>query len=587
MRSIIGPAGLASAVVIVIAGCAGSGGGGVVDTRQFPSAAEVDAIAARPAPPLQQSGASAVSAWTFKGPFPETFADVPLADVDAVSGLIAPVAGRRLTEAGRCVARELAHFLLAEEAFPDERLKSHLAGRCGSMGRFAGGATLHLTQLAAADDDATVLGRVKEQIAAQAASLPERHDLGLAFARSADGTSGFAVTVALVVDARLKPTSRRARDGAVILEGEVVDGAAVEVAWASANRGATGISTCEQTGGTLPSFVFRCPVDSADVLAAVGVSVRDRGRFLGRGVGDVLVLPSTTDPPLAWAAPVWGEPAPLGDDDAALGAAIVARVNAVRQGAGLVPLTTESLQTQTVTRLAPHYFGHRDDSGLLDRIALGALAGWQVKTPVRNGDFSSVLVPGQSLDELVGAALESPSTRGTLLDPRWSLVALGAMRSEHGTGLMMTTWERYDTRNDAALAKRLFNELKAERMRRRFTNGLGEIGMEDAVAKASARLSAGEDPTPVLRTLLHQTSEQMQNEFTGWSIVTNDPEHIAWPPELLTANMTYVAIAAGSSVEPGSPWASTAVLIVGHVAAGTVADLDDDLDDDAAILPAR
>lgn len=33
MRSIIGPAGLASAVAIAIAGCAGSGGGGVVDTQ--------------------------------------------------------------------------------------------------------------------------------------------------------------------------------------------------------------------------------------------------------------------------------------------------------------------------------------------------------------------------------------------------------------------------------------------------------------------------------------------------------------------------------------------------------------------------
>jgi len=233
----------------------------------------------------------------------------------------------------------------------------------------------------------------------------------------------------------------------------------------------------------------------------------------------------------------------------------------------------------------PQYFGNPLDSNLVDQIALGAMADWDLASPVKDGDFSSLIVPGASLDELMGAAPDAPSSRATLIDADAGIAAVGAMRDGSQTRLLLTTWVPY-TRTDAAeVQKIVFESLKAERHRRGFQGGLGEVGMEDAVAAASNRLQGGEDPMPVLESLLQQTVDVMQRNFKGWSVITTEPDHIAWPEELLTPRMTYVSVAAGTRLQKGSPWATTAVLIVAFVDKGIVADEADVAT--AVVLPAR
>lgn len=171
------------------------------------------------------------------------------------------------------------------------------------------------------------------------------------------------------------------------------------------------------------------------------------------------------------------------------------------------------------------------------------------------------------------------------MDADAGIATVGAMRDGSQTRLLLTTWVPY-TRTDAAeVQKIVFKSLKAERLRRGFKGGLGEVGMEDAVAAASNRLQGGEDPMPVLESLLQQTVDVMQRNFKGWSVITTEPDHIAWPEELLTPRMTYVSVAAGTRLQKFSPWATTAVLIVAFIDKGIVADGADV--PTAVVLPAR
>jgi hypothetical protein len=65
--------------------------------------------------------------------------------------------------------------------------------------------------------------------------------------------------------------------------------------------------------------------------------------------------------------------------------------------------------------------------------------------------------------------------------------------------------------------------------------------------------------------LLQTTVDAMQYPFRGWSFEVADETLIPWPAELLTSAPTYVAVASGMKRTPGSPWATTVVVIVGYV----------------------
>ena len=568
-------AGRACAVVVVVVtaalGCSnrsgGGGGGGGVDVEQFPSRADVQAIAARPRPAAAERTLSSVDAWTFTGPFEESFADVPVAGTNAVEAPVVDVVGAaRVSRAGRCVAREIARFVAEKGAAPETRLSAWLHGRCGSLARGAG---MSWWTLPGSKDlaDKAVLDHVAPQVAVAVRGM--QGDLGAGFARHGD--DAVYVVVALQPDARLAPTSMKANaSGFADLRGVLIDHADADLVWAAVNRGDTGFSDCERDDHvTLPAFSFRCPVDVTDATAGVAISVKRRGRILGQNLGEVLVLPGAA-PSLSWAATLWGAKTPLPDDDAALALAVLDRTNAIRNSAGLPPLTAEVDQSKTSARLAPHYFLRHDDAGLVDQIALGLLAGWDLKSLVRDGDFSSLTVGGGTLDEVLGAALDSPASRSTLLEREASIAALGATRAVDGVGLLLTTWKPFLSRPATEVQEVVFSALKQARVKRGFA-GLGEVGMEDDVAAASSRLHTGENANVVARWLLDQSVHKMNRGFTVWNLETTDPEHIAWPDELLTASPTYVSVASATRVRKGSPWATTVVVIVGFVDKARVA----------------
>ncbi|MDP2344869.1 MAG: hypothetical protein Q8O67_28245 [Deltaproteobacteria bacterium] len=564
---------LSVAVVVVVtlaAGCstrAGGGGGGVVDVDQFPSRDDVLAIAARPRPTPAERKQSSVDAWTFIGPFEDTFADVA---VVAANDVEAPVVGlvgaARISRAGRCVARELARFIAQQGSPPEARWRHYLHGRCGSLATDGGMAWWTLPGSETLDDKA-VIAHVAPDIVEAVRGFSG--DLGAGFARAGD--KSVYVVVELSPGARLQPLTMKANaKGEAVVRGVLVDTADAESIWAAVNRGATGFADCERdVNFTLPAFGFRCPVDVTDAVAGIALSVQRRGRFLGSSVGEVSVLPGAA-PSLSWAATLWGDKTPLPVDDAGLALAVLERTNAIRSSAGLDPLLPAVAQSKTSALLAPHYFEGRENAGLVDRIALGLLAGWDLTSKVRDGDFSSLIVGGGTLDEVLGAALDSPGSRSTLLDKDASIAALGASPTNGGIGLLLTTWKPYVARPAPQVQEVVLKALERARAKRGHP-GIGEVGMETQVAEGSARLGSGEDGGVVADWLLHQSVNVMRRSFTAWNLETTDPEHIAWPEQLLTASPTYVAVASATRQRKGSPWATTVIVLVGFVDVAHVA----------------
>lgn len=541
----------------------GGGGGGSVDVDQFPSAAEVAAIAARAPPPPAARAASAVNSWAFVGPFDDTFGDVA---VDAVTDVERPWAAAvgkdRLTRAGRCSARELAHFLVERgvDSWPDQRWLRHMSARCGSADVARPVGARSVTGIGSATDKELITS-LQANLAEDAAALGDAVDVGVAFARKGD--LAVAVSVELQPLVRLQPTSMKAVGGSIDIKGSLVVGADAELVFASVNQGDTGFARCDSDRGVaLPAFAFKCPVDVGDAVAGIDMAVSRRGRFLANGLGGIVVLPGAAVPPV-WSASVWGAPAPLPEDDAGIARVFLDRANGVRNAAGLPPLVVAEKQSATAARLAPHYFGERH-AGVSDQIALGMLAGWDLTSPVRDGDFGSFSLVGESLDEVLGAALDSPGSRSVLMNKDAGIVALGAVRGEAGIGMLVTTWEPFIVVAPLVTQNRVFEALKAERARRGL-GGLGEVGLEDEYAAGSARLQKGEEARTVLQDLLDTTVASLNRSFRGWFLDTSDPEHIAWPDELLTAKPTYIAVSAGMRQRKNSPWAATTVVIVAFV----------------------
>lgn len=564
----------AAVAVVVVTGCTGSksstggGGGGGVDVSQFPSASELAALAARPLPPPAERTVSATNHWTFVGPFDDHFSDVA---VDALTAVEQPYFAKNTslkpTKAGRCIARELAHFLVETGAvsWPDGRWSTHVAARCGSTAQARHTMANSLSKIGKATD-AAVLAQFH---ATPDTAVGFSGDGGVAFARKGD----FAVVVAVELqpEVRLEPTSMKAENGVVVLRGSLVDGNNAELVDARVNQGDTNVVTCERDAKVaLPAFALSCPVLATDDVAGVAVSVGRRGRFLSDTVGVAIALPGAPTS-LEWSASLWGAATPLPTDDAALSSALVERANGIRSAASLPPLQIAPTQTATAMQLAPHYFDDGSD-GVIDQVALGMLAGWNLTTPVRDGDFSSFSVNGASLDEVLGAALDSPTVRAVLLAKDAGITAVGVRRSGGSVGVIVTTWEPWQVVAPAVTQARVFDALKAERTRRGLS-ALGEVGLEATYVAGSTRLQGGEDANSVLHSLLSDTVDAMQRPFQGWWIETVDPEHIAWPDELLTAQPTYIAVSAGMRQKKNSPWATTVVVIVAFVDSngGTVA----------------
>lgn len=144
--------------------------------------------------------------------------------------------------------------------------------------------------------------------------------------------------------------------------------------------------------------------------------------------------------------------------DAALAAALLGGINAVRAEAGLGGVWVAEAQSRTATQLAPYYFGslHGGDVGVADKVASASFVGLDVDGMVREGHFGAQWAYQRDVAALVESAIASPFGREALLDREAAQIAIGPLvdKDNPGFGAVFGTYSMIDAtgKTDGAAA---------------------------------------------------------------------------------------------------------------------------------------
>jgi hypothetical protein len=558
-------------VLVATAGaaCASSG------LTQFPSAAELGEIGARPAGErIAPDDVVDVERWKLTGPLPDAFvtaAHAPATAWDAV--LKSAVGGREglvlASESTFCVARETGLFYLDTHGRPSEALQRFIEGRCGLAGS---GATTGFrwadVPVSVADDRILNEWRadVEGDLAKAVGDAAGPEVVGIWYGRK----NGRAVVTwasarrAVQVD-RIPMVPE---GGHVVIRGELLMPA--EHLQGLANAGRFGVHHCVADPQLrLPRFALTCDVDGQDPSSRLEVAAFPPGRVLGPVVLSLLVWPAGapgdtfTRPGTEGAACA----APAGGDVAG---ALAACVNQARLEARLPPLQASPAQSQTAARLAPHFFAAllgAEPELVADKVVLGVRAGWDVGAPLRYGQFASGLVQGGSeVARLVASVLERPSGREALLDPDANRLAVGPIAGGAGQkvlGALFGTYALFEGRDDPRDVERVLQRLSDLRARQGRPAAHRLSSAEGDIAAAARRIAAeGRAPTDALNDALQTTAERTHAAVKGWWVDAAKLDEMDLPPELLQAPTLNVAVAVSHYRREGEPWTRYVVVLV-------------------------
>ena len=580
MRQSLFSSAFSISVALLACACGGAvGEGGATPGKlpaqpsQFPTQDALAKIAAAPVPAhLFDDKAKDVPTWELSEPLPDAMELVPHHDDSAWSKLLEAAAAARgdavtTTEAMHCVAREQAAFVLANDTMPAEPLVNFIAARCGSPTVQIG-----VVYQTIAGDDRIPEAKIEAQFSAPARAMIEktikvgRLDAGIAYVRK----SGHAV-IALAVAQRTMRVDRTplvpAGGGEVVIRGEVLD--PVGAVRAMINRGRYGFGTCTPDPSVaLPRFAFTCSALPADEAAWLTMSVTAPGRILGTPALEMLVWPAGT------AKKTYAK---LTRDEAAAPATagvkvadLVLEINRVRKEASLAPLRLAEQESQTVTRLAPHYFAALHEGGdpkTADLVALGVRAGWEVEGLVRHGNMISNWTRGTGdTSSIVRLALAHPFGRETLLDPEAERVAVGTVgdEKEPDTGALFATYATFDTyhhENDGNVVTQRLTALRAAR--RALAPVLVTELNEEAQFAAKSVQDGRRTPEEALDDLLKRASQRAGGRAlsAGMSESTN-LDITKFPEPMLATPSLQCGIGVGHYRQEGHPWARFLVFYV-------------------------
>ena len=512
-----------------------------------------------------------VDAWTLRGPFPARLGEEPIAGPSPWEELLLEAAQRRAglvvaSEAMRCAARELGLFFVEHGAIPPPALQRYVMGRCGATGRSLGFGFYRNSVPPDAPEERIVevwSSAVRELLAAQMGAGPRA--VGIWFGRR--GEEGVVLLVSAERRAHLEPASPQAdSQGRVVLRGEVL--APAEEIDAQINQGRLGFASCDLDPDVrLPRFALSCPAEAHDAQAWITLSARAPGRLLADAALVLMARPSG-DAEARWQRVSYAAPSVVADA-AGFTERLLAELNRLRGEEGLAPLELEPQESRTAAELAPFYLG--SSLGLLppgygDLVALGLMAGWQVRGTVRDAGVGAALVVATTdIDRWLAEALERPGMRSVLLDPQRTRLAVGPLVAEKGEylGAVLASYELYGEADPGALRQDLYTRLDREYDQRGLRFPLRDRGVEDAATRQMLRIRNGAaTPGEALEVLIQESSTMMRAPVRGWILEGRSVEDLPLPEALFEAKAVRIAAAVGHYQPAGWPWGRTVVLLV-------------------------
>jgi len=563
------------AAVLAAVSCAGGGPGersrAATQEKPFPTRDELRKLGATPPPEQPAASVVRADAWDLAGPFPERIGEEPISDPNAWEQLLVEAASQRAglvvaSQAMRCAAREFGRFQLERGGAPDQSLHRFLLARCGATGMRADAATLQ-GDLALGSTDAAVLQQWREQ----ARGMIEEHlgtgarAVGIWFGRRGD--HAFLMLLSAERRVRIDPASPLAgADGRIELRGEALT--AAQTIEGFVNQGRSRVAQCERDESLRPPrFALRCPTEKGDESAWIEAVVFPPGRVLGEIVLDVLSRPGGAQV-TSYRRPRYGRSAPIASGEE-FSKRLLVELNRVREQADAPPLVFESKESEDAEKLAAPYFGAylgTSDPSLGDVAALGLMAGWDVDGTIREAGVGGALVAGTSdLEAWLAEALERPSVRSTLLDPKRSRLAVGPLVSPKDAYLaaLVATYSVYGADDPAAQLAAFHAHLDREYAARSLPAPVRDADIAALVARYVGLVQSGSrTPEAALRDLLAEVSARLHAQVQGWRLEGSSPEDVAFPDQLFAKDVRRIAAAVGYYQPPGSAWGRTLVFVV-------------------------
>ncbi len=559
-------------VVLVAAGgvgCATSKGAMSLAEENFPRRAELQQVALRvPKLDTAKHDAVAVDSWTLQGPFPTEVVLTPVKpstpwELELAASV--PALGNALTADQQCIAREVARFMLVHQGNPGNSLQAFIDRRCGTTAVHVRVSSLS-GEVPEQVSEAEWLAQWKAGLVQQAKALGAPGMVGLSALR--EGKHAVLVLTTAEPGARYTAAIPLVgSSGSVILRGRLASGTAERIE-ALINKGPYGVARCKTLDVlTPPEFALECPVEASDLHSSVELVAYDAGRMLGRRLASLLLWPR--------GAPVNEWKGPAGKEEVAAGefeSRFVMAVNAVRTAAGLPLLSLTASQSATARQLAPHYFSAAFGEGDpldSDRVALGMMAGWDVGLDIVSAGFASMWLSGtRDLAVYLEFILDSPYTRQSLIDPRATHLAVGAVENVvsslaaiFATYVPLGHFERKEA--EAALVLRL-NQMRVDR---KLQLARRSIWPTDEGAVVEANLAAKRwNPRDALQHLLNTSAEVTQGRVSGYVQLVDDLQNFQFPPEVLSRPDVDVFV--NVSVYRGEDWAHSRYVVCFVIADG-------------------
>lgn len=541
---------------MVLAGCATTSGSG--GPSPFTSAEELKKLTSGPKPQqVFRTRTADVTLWTFLGPFPEEVSLAPHEQESPAGKMIVAEAAKRgavATAAFACAARELAHFVAEKQERPPIMLQEAIAGRCA-----VGTTQLAWNWLEMDTGDATDEALVEMAIPKLAQGfegLSPSGFVGAALSRS--GKKGVLALVHAEARGTLEPVSLfPGGDGAITLHGTAEPTAADLVGVVT--QGELGAAPCVDLHlRALPQYDLRCPVQATDDSAWISVAMRAKGRLLSQELRRVLVWPSRR-PSTAWTVP---QIIPPGVPSTVEG--LTAQVNALRAGAGLRPLELSANQSADLHEVAPFLFQAvvSSDGATADQLGLGIIAGWHVEKDITYGNFCAEVAEHDDGSLLLTHALNSPSTRALLFDPKATLLGLGTYQEAGGLGVVFSVYRGLELPVFPASVEPLVQQLNAARAKHsrgpvKWTRLPANAELGIAGALAARKLEVPEALSGFLEATVAATGRGAQ----GFSVEMESLEEVPWPADLINAEQVELSLVAAPVRRPRAPWAHFVVMI--------------------------
>lgn len=557
--------------------CSSSGTSQLVKKSPFTRPVELSKISAKPVSEgLLNDDGLRVESWDLKGPFPNK---IGLAGMQGTpdefeAALLEAVAQSsnkelRASESMGCAAREMGTFLLEHDMkYPSQSIMDFIRHRCGSISsellpnhsywELDSGQTLTLDRLP--DNFFTELTDTLKKTYAKAGPV----EVGIWFGQREGKAVMQIVAGRRSVHIRDIPMVPMTGD-VLVVEGEVL--VSTNRLGAMITQGTYESQRCVMDSKVvLPKFRATCPISAADSQAVFAIYNQREESIFSSEIFSQKVWPAGIVSARYQSSPLRELLTAVDISGLSNEAAYLAYINAARAGAGLDPVTLDAPQTLSVQALVPHLFEARreDDEKESGKIAMGLMAGWEIKADIVDADFQMRSCSDGTILSLMESALSSPSGRATFLDKDGDVFAMGEVREGDNLGAMMLMYkflpeETYIRR--IARAWRTVNRERKLSKKKSIKRSKKMLSQSEEIAKKMSDGTMSYDKG--VETLQNTVSFAYGNGTVySFSYFTHDLDDFSLHPELMDFREAEAVLMVAPLNIPDYPWTIYAVVMV-------------------------